>query len=118
MKMRTLERAKISSPDAGTYPDQLDKEGIILDWPLEKCLVVVNGSNASISVPKYDENGNREKMVRLDRLTDIGLSEGKQNGKPVTITGFSTYLTQIVGVPHDDAQVTMVVEDWGRCETC
>lgn len=118
MKMRNLERATVNSPDADTYPDTLAKEGIPIDWPLQKANVVINGSNATISVPKYDENGNREKMVRFDRLTEIGVSEGKQNGKPLTVTGFSTYLTQIVGVKHDDAQVTMIVEDWGRCETC
>lgn len=117
-KMKHLERATVESPNADTYPDTLEKEGIPIDWPLEKALVVVNGSNATVSIPKRDENGLVEKYVRFDRLTEITIAEGKPNGKPITITGVSSYLTQIVRVPHDEAQVTFVVKDWGRCDTC
>lgn len=121
-KMKHLERATVESPNADSYPDVLvqgrDDPGIQIDWPLEKALVVVNGSNATINIPKYGDDGLREKMVRFDRLTEVTVVEGKPNGKPVTITGVSSYLTQIVRVPHDEAQVTMVVKDWGRCDTC
>lgn len=117
-KMKHLERATVSTPDDKIYPDTLPKEGIPIDWPLTRALVVINGSNATISIPKRDENGHVEKYVRFDRLTDVTFVEGKPNGKPITITGVSTYLTLGGDVPRDDAQVTLVVEDWARCDTC
>lgn len=121
-KMKHLEWATVTSPNQDAYPDVLlqgrDDPGIQIDWPLQKALVVVNGSNATVNIPKYDADGNREKMVRFDRLTEIAVTENAKTGKPVTITGISSYLTSIVGVAHDEAGVTLIVEDWGQCQTC
>jgi hypothetical protein len=117
MKMRHYEQATVALQSDNVYPDTHARTGQPIEWPLKKALVVVNGSNATVSVPVYDSGGQRLKMDRFDRLTSIGVSEGKKNGKPVTISGVSSYLLD-GGVDPEDAHVTFVVEDWGRCTTC
>lgn len=81
-------------------------------FPIENASVVINGSTATISVPRDDlvPEGRvpqpRSKR-RLDRLTGVKITQKGDDG-PVTISGQSTTLLGL-GIATDDAQVTFTI---------
>lgn len=78
------------------WPDPADAPGDISEF--DRAHVTINGNRMTIR----SSNGGRAETV--DTLTDITV---KGRGKDTTVTGRSRFMIDMVGVPPEDADVTV-----------
>lgn len=99
---KMYDHCTITSDDSQLYETD-GSDGIV--FPMAPARVAVTGSEAAISMV---EAGKRDR--RIDRLTAATVTSKEPDVAPITITGTSEYLVEVIGMDPSDAQVTFVVE--------